>query len=293
MADLLVFGSGGQVGSHLMRLAAEGALHVEGPARPDADLDRPETIAAAIAASKAPVVVNAAAWTDVPGAERDEAAAIRANAEAPAVMAQACARASKVLIHISTDFVFDGEKTTPYVESDPVAPLNAYGRGKAAGERAVLETYGRALVVRTSWVFSAQGRNFVTAIRAAGDRPRLDVVEDEIGLPTPADDLAGFLLEAALALRDVPAGDPRFGLLHAPGGGAPVSRAEFARMILTSVGSSAEVVPVTAASRNDPVRRPANAVLHDGRLQRLWGRSLPDWRLGLARTLAELEEWGQ
>jgi dTDP-4-dehydrorhamnose reductase len=237
-------------------------------------------------------VINAAAWTDMDAVEQDAALATRINAEAPAAMAQACAELGAAFVHLSSDCVFDGSGAAPWRPEDPPAPLSAYGRSKVAGERAVFRRSalanggGRAVVLRTSWVFAAHGDNFVTRVlkRAEAGDP-LPVVADQIGGPTPARDLAAICLTVADHLagrRGVP------GLHHAAGAPA-VSRADFARAILEGAGlDPALVQPVPSRIVPRAAPRPANARLDGGSLAQAFGCLPPDWRAGLADVLSSL-----
>ena len=184
---LLVFGHTGQVASELRRLAPDATFL----GRSEADLTDPAACAARIADGAWDAVINAAAYTAVDKAEEDEATATRVNADAPAAMAQACAKVDIPFVHISTDYVFDGSGTAPWSPDDTPAPLGAYGRTKLAGERGITDAAGRHAILRTSWVFSAHGGNFVkTMLRLGTDRDALSIVADQVGGPTPADAIA-------------------------------------------------------------------------------------------------------
>ena len=282
--NVLVFGRTGQLGRALSALAPD---RVSVLGRKDADLRDPAVCAALIRSWRPVAVINAAAWTDMDGAEHNEALAMRINAEAPAAMAKTCAEAGIAFVHLSSDCVFDGSGQAPWRPEDTPAPLNTYGRSKWAGERAVLANGGgRAVVLRTSWVFSAHGENFVTRIlcRAAAGRP-LPVVGDQMGGPTPARDLAAICLTVADHLAGG-RGEP--GIHHAAGAPA-VSRADFARAILRGAGlDPALVQAVPTGSVPRPAPRPANARLDGGSLARAFGCPPPDWRAGLAEVLRGL-----
>ena len=190
---ILVTGGHGQLAS---ALAQHPDVTVVG--RPEFDFDRPETIDAAFAAAKPACVINAAAWTAVDAAETDPEGATRANCDGPAWLARLCAEAGIPLIHVSTDYVFDGDKGAPYVETDPTGPTGVYGSTKLAGEAAVLTACPRAIVVRTAWVYSATGKNFVRTMLTLGKtRDHLRVVADQRGCPTAAADLADIVLGIA------------------------------------------------------------------------------------------------
>ncbi|WP_425074094.1 dTDP-4-dehydrorhamnose reductase [Sagittula sp. S175] len=280
---ILVFGKSGQVATELAR---QGDVVCLG--RAEADLMQPGLAEAEIAAHAPTVVINASAWTAVDKAETEEAAALRLNAEAPAEMARACAAANEgrgiPFLHVSTDYVFAGTGDAPWAETDPVAPQNAYGRSKLAGEDAVRDAGGNSLILRTSWVFSAHGANFVkTMLRLAETRDTLTVVADQVGGPTPADDIARTLLACAEAM----AGGQRGGTYHYAG--APeTSWAGFAREIFVRAGRPVTVEDIPSSAFPTPAARPLNSRLDCARLAADFGITQPDWRRGLARVLEEL-----
>jgi dTDP-4-dehydrorhamnose reductase len=244
--------------------------------RPDFDLLSDEA-GDRVSAARPDVVVHAAAYTDVDGAERDQARAMAVNAEGTERVARGAAAAKARLIYVSTDYVFDGEKATPYLESDQPRPLSVYGRSKLEGERHALACCENTLVVRTSWLYGATGKNFVKTIaRLAGEKPELRVVSDQRGSPTCAWDLA-------LALRKVLAVDVR-GIAHATGSGA-CSWHEFASAIVKTVGLSTPVVPITTAEAARLAARPRNSVLANRVLAR-YGITLPPWQESLDRFLS-------
>ena len=276
----LVFGRSGQVALALGRLCP-GAVTLS---RAEADLSDPAACAAAVAARAGEVdaVINAAAWTAVDAAEAEEAAARVVNAAAPAAMARAAAAAGLPFLHVSTDYVFDGAGTAPFAPGDPTGPLGAYGRTKHAGERAVAAEGGRSAVLRTSWVFSADGANFLrTMLRLSESRDRLTVVGDQVGGPTPAEAIAAALLSMAGRL---PEGQ---GVWHFSG--APdVSWADFARAILAQAGRAVEVVDIATEDWPTPAPRPRNSRLDCTALERDFGIARPDWREAVARYVAQL-----
>jgi dTDP-4-dehydrorhamnose reductase len=215
---ILVTGGTGQVASELEK-AARIPVHRVG--RPDFDFDRPESIAACFKAAGPRLVINAAAYTAVDAAEGDLDAAFRANRDGPAELARLCVRAGVPLIHISTDYVFDGNKPDPYVETDPVAPQGAYGASKLAGEQAVLASGAHAIILRTAWVYAATGKNFVrTMLNAGRTRDRLTVVADQQGCPTSATDLAAAILAIADRIAAVGWQEQYGGVFHAAGTGS-------------------------------------------------------------------------
>lgn len=276
----LVFGKSGQVARELERLLPE-ARFLD---RAAADLSDPAACARAIRDSAAAVVINAAAWTAVDKAETEEAAATVINGAAPAAMARAAAERGIPFLHISTDYVFSGSGSAPWVETDPVAPPNAYGRSKLAGERGVQAAGGAWAILRTSWVFSAHGSNFVkTMLRLSETRDALSVVEDQIGGPTPAADIAAALVVMARAMV---AGQPG-GIYHF--GGSPwVSWADFAREIFAASGRKVTVTGIPTSAYPTPAVRPLNSRMECSALARDFGLAAPDWKAGLQRVLQDL-----
>ncbi len=281
---LLVIGRTGQVATELVRRAPPGTT-VTALSRAEADLLDPSGCAAAVARAEADAVVNAAAWTAVDKAEAEEAAAHLVNAEAPAAMARAAASKGIPIVQISTDYVFDGSGTRPWAPDDPTGPLGAYGRTKLAGEEGVRAAGGPHAILRTSWVFSAHGANFVkTMLRLSETRDHLTVVADQIGGPTPAAAIADACLAIAAALATDAA---RTGTYHFSG--APdVSWADFAREVfrLASRAVSIEDIPTTAYPT--PARRPANSRLDCTATEQAFGIARPDWRKGLGDVLHDL-----
>jgi dTDP-4-dehydrorhamnose reductase len=277
---LLVFGKTGQVARELQRIAPDA--HYLG--REEADLMDPAACAAAVIASDADAVINAAAWTAVDKAEAEEAAATVVNGDAPAAMARAAANKGIPFLHVSTDYVFDGAGDQPFAPDHPTAPLGAYGRSKLKGEAGVRAAGGQHLILRTSWVVSAHGTNFVkTMLRLGGERESLRVVADQIGGPTPAADIAGALVTAAKALRDgAPGGSHHFS------GRPDTSWADFARAIMAEAGLSCRIEDITTAEYPTPARRPLNSRLDCRAFTKAFGIPRPDWRAGLAMIVKEL-----
>jgi len=278
---ILVFGKTGQVATELQRLAEVVAL-----GRDEADLTQPDRCAAAIRDHAPDLVINAAAYTAVDRAQEEETLATVINGAAPGAMARACADLGIPFCHVSTDYVFDGSGTAPRQPSDPVAPCNAYGRSKLAGEEAVRAAGGQSAILRTSWVFSAHGNNFVrTMLRLSETRDALNVVEDQIGGPTPAADIAAALLTMGRAMLAGHAG----GLYHFSG--APdASWAEFAREIFARAGRATTVTGIPTSAYPTPAARPLNSRLDCGTLTAEFGIARPDWRDGVSRVLEHLEQ---
>ena len=282
---ILVFGKSGQVAQEIAR-AAPGALCL---GRDDADLTVPGAAADAIRRHGPTAVINAAAWTAVDAAEDERAAAHRLNADAPAEIAAAAAGIGAALVHISTDYVFDGTGERPWRPDDPTGPQSAYGETKLAGERAVAEAMGQGAwaVLRTSWVFSAHGGNFVkTMLRVGATRDRLGVVDDQTGGPTPAADIAA----ATLRIADALTSDPGLSGVYHFSGAPDVTWAGFARAIFGAAGMATAVDPIATADWPTPAARPANSRLDCSATKAAFGIDRPDWRTGLDAVLAELRE---
>ena len=280
---LLVFGQSGQVARELARrLPADMTATFLG--RDRADLSDPAACAAAIAAHEADAVINAAAWTAVDKAESEEAAALVINGDAPGAMARACVAKGMPFLHISTDYVFDGKGTAPFTPADPVAPQNAYGRSKLAGEIAVRDSGARHVILRTSWVVSAHGANFVkTMLRLGAERDSLNVVADQIGGPTPAAAIADALIAIARKMGQGASG----GTYHFSG--APdTSWADFARAIMAQAGLSCAINDIPSSAYPTPATRPLNSRMDCSTLTRDFGIPRPDWRAGLADIVQEL-----
>lgn len=288
---ILVTGGSGQLAQALAEAAGDRPLRVVG--RPDFDFDRIGALPRVLAEAKPTLVVNAAAYTAVDRAESDAAAAWRANRDGPAVLAAYCGAAGIPLIHVSTDFVFDGSKGAPYTEDDAPNPTSVYGASKLAGEQAVFAACPQAIVLRTSWVYAARGRNFVlTMLNLASTRDRLRVVADQRGCPTAAPDLA----DAILAIADTISREgwqPRFaGLFHAAGSGETTWHG-LASTAIARAGAYGQKQPeaveaITSAEFPTPVKRPADSRLDCGKLARVFGLRLPPWENALDRTLARI-----
>jgi dTDP-4-dehydrorhamnose reductase len=283
---VLVTGGTGQLAS---ALAASAGVPVVRVGRPDFDFEQPDSIAAALRSAAPSLVVNAAAYTAVDAAETDAEAAYRANRDGPALLARLCTEAGIPLIHISTDYVFDGSKGTPYVESDPVAPQSVYGASKLAGETAVLAGCAQAIVLRTSWVYAAVGRNFVlTMLNLAKTRDRLQVVADQFGCPTAAADLAAAILAVAMRIR-VEGWQQRFGgVFHAAGDGSTTWHGLACAVFEEAARHGSRIPrvdPTTTAEYPTKAKRPANSRLDCSKLAEVFDLRLPAWRPSLARTI--------
>ena len=279
---LLVFGKTGQVARELQCLAPRATYL----GRDEADLLNPAACAAAIAATNAEAIINAAAWTAVDKAETEEAAATTVNGDAPTAMAKAAAAKGIPFLHISTDYVFDGTGTQPFTPDHPTAPLGAYGRSKLAGELGVRAANGPHLILRTSWVVSAHGANFVkTMLRLGAERESLNVVADQIGGPTPAAAIAKALLTAADAMtQGAPGGTHHFA------GQPDTSWADFARAIMAEANLPCRINDIPTADYPTPAKRPLNSRLDCSAFTAAFGVPRPDWRQALPAIVKELTQ---
>ncbi|MFT4179526.1 MAG: dTDP-4-dehydrorhamnose reductase [Thermomonas sp.] len=290
---LLLLGGTGQVGRELRRsLPPLGEVIVATRSGVDADVaadfSDPAALAALVRELAPDVVVNAAAYTAVDRAETDADAAYRVNAEAPAAIAQACAEINALLVHYSTDYVFDGSGVRPYREDDATAPLGVYGASKLAGEQAIRDSGARHAILRTAWVYAAHGKNFLlTMLRLAGERDELRVVADQVGAPTPASWIADVTAEV------IRHGVARSGIWHLVADGE-TSWHGFAEAIMDEahalglLARMPRVLPITTADYPTPAQRPAYSVLDTVKLRGDFGIAPPHWRDGLRSTLQEL-----
>jgi len=278
---ILVFGKTGQVATELQRLGNVVAL-----GRDQADLSDPAACSNAIRAHAPRAVINAAAYTAVDRAEGEEVLASIINGDAPTAMAQACVDLGIPLIHISTDYVFAGTGDAPWQPDDPTAPQNAYGRSKLAGEIGIRDSGAVHAILRTSWVVSAHGANFVkTMLRLSDMHDALNIVADQIGAPTPARDIAAACLQIVEQLIADPS---KSGTYHYSG--APdVSWANFARASFELAGRAVTVTPIPTTDYPTPAKRPLNSRMECGATERAFGIPRPDWREGLNMILQELE----
>ncbi|WP_367160867.1 dTDP-4-dehydrorhamnose reductase [Kozakia baliensis] len=285
---ILVTGGNGQLATSLERLGQEKVIRV---GRPEFDFDRPDTIAATIEKYRPSAVVNAAAWTAVDLAETDIEGARRANETGPAELARACAQADIPLIHVSTDYVYAGDKGAPYVESDPVSPETVYGRTKANGEQAVLAANPKTIILRTSWVYAPHGKNFVkTMLNAGAKNPQLKVVGDQCGNPTSADDLAEAIL-SILAKLEAGWRVEYAGIYHASGTGETTWHG-LAVAALEEATKYGQAMPEVFAIRTQdwptPAKRPQDSRLDCTKLEQTLGVKLPHWRESITRTVRQI-----
>jgi len=279
--SLLVFGKTGQLASELQRLAPDAIFL----GRAQADQRKPQSCAAQVLAHDPAAVINAAAWTDVDGAETQEAAATLVNGDTPGELAKACAELGIPFIHVSTDYVFDGSGKKPWHPTEKTAPLNVYGRSKLAGEEAVFASGAVHAIFRTSWVVSSHGKNFVKTMLSLGaTRDKLTVVADQHGAPTPARDLAALCLQAVEVLKSDPT---KSGTYHFAGQ-PDTTWAGFAREIFAQAGLTTLVEDVPTSAFPRPAKRPSNSRLDCTTTEAAFGVKRPDWRIGLAEILKEL-----
>ena len=302
MIRVLVTGARGQVGAEVAR-ELEGRAEVLAHDRSTLDLANPAEIVARVRAARPDVIVNAAAYTAVDAAESDVDSAHAVNAAAPGVLAEEAKRANALLIHFSTDYVFDGRKGAPYVEADATHPLSVYGRTKLEGERAVAASGCRHLVLRTSWVYGARGKNFLlTMLRLGATRPELRVVDDQRGAPTSSRSLARLVHELldrdgdmdAIQRAEVDQLGAASGLYHATADGA-TTWFGFAAAIFDEAARQGRLaapaprlVAITTRDFPTPAKRPANSVLSSARLESEFGVRIPEWRRGLEETVSAL-----
>lgn len=288
---ILITGVGGQVGFELTR-SLQGLGNVVALDRAALDLTEPARIRAVVRELRPALIVNPAAYTAVDQAERDEDVAMRINAMAPGVLAEEAKAVGAALIHYSTDYVFDGTKTTPYLETDTPAPQNVYGRSKLEGERAIAAVGGAAIVLRTSWVYGARGRNFLlTMLRLATERSELKIVADQVGAPTWANTIAtmtAHVVAQAFATEDAAEWwAARSGVYHLTAGGE-TSWHGFASAIMerASLTTRPLVLPIPSSEYPTLAKRPANSRLSNEKLARAFGLVAPDWCDALELCLA-------
>lgn len=289
---ILLTGGSGQLGRELLRRTWPNGLGIDAPPREELNLDDPNVLSRRMRDHRYIAVVNAGAYTQVDMAERDVAAAWQVNAVAPAVLAAACAELGIPLVQISTDYVFDGAKSDPWLPGDPIRPLSMYGASKAAGELAVRASGARHAILRTAWVFSANGHNFVrTMLRLAKEREEIGVVSDQIGSPTAADDLAAAVQTVVLRLLDDP--DMPSGTWHMANS-SYASWYELAEEIFSQAARHGMKAPRLKAIATEayptPAPRPANSRLDMTTLEADLGIHMPPWREAVKRIVDEILE---
>jgi len=289
VTHVLVFGSRGQLAQELKRAEWKEGTTLTFLGRADADLSAPQTLAPIVEQARPDAIVIAAAYTAVDKAESEEALATAVNAKGPAAISAAAAAWDVPVIYVSTDYIFDGNKEGWYDEADKPSPLSAYGRSKLAGEERVRSANPRHLILRTSWVYSAHGSNFVrTMIRLAASRDAVDVVEDQFGCPTAAADLAQAISRVLPALLDPAA---RFGTYHLAGA-SDTTWHGFAEGVFTALAQRGMSRPQNLAIKTSayptPARRPMNSRLLSAHFRDIYGVSLPPWEESLPKVLNEL-----
>ncbi len=284
---VLVVGKSGQIASALAELNGSSTIEYACVGRPTLDLTKEQSLKEGIARHSPALVVNAGAWTAVDLAESDADSAFDLNAEGSARLARCCRIAGIPLIHLSTDYVFDGRSTRPYRETDPVNPLNAYGRSKEAGERAVRSEIEEHLILRLSWIFSETHKNFVTTIlRLAGGSAAIDVVNDQTGTPSFASDIAGAI---ELIAERILLGTVTWGTFHIANAGHTTryeQAREIVRLTARQGGMGPDVRPIPTPD-TEGARRPRYSVLDTKLASDVFGVNLPSWQHALARCIAQ------
>lgn len=288
--QLLVLGRTGQVATELQKLALPSGFTLEAWGRDRIDLCDPAKAAALVAAHRPAVLINAAAYTLVDKAETEPLAALVINRDSPAAISRACESLGIPYIHISTDYVFDGDKPTPYVETDQRNPKNIYGRSKSEGEDAVISSGARTAIIRTSWVYAAHGANFLRSmLRLAQSHDEIRVVSDQLGRPTWANDVAATVLDIAVRARL--GDDDALGVFHYSGAG-DASWADFATEIFASASrrglKSSRVKHITTAEYPTAARRPMNSRLDTSKIEQRLHIFPRDWREACDLCLSEL-----
>lgn len=292
MARIFVAGGSGQVALSLIELAAAQGIELMAAGRPDFDLSDPIGMRAQIEQYQPTAIINAAAYTAVDAAEEDEEKATMINGAGAGALASIAADLCVPFLHISTDYVFDGTKDGPYMESDPVAPQGAYGRSKLAGEEAVMAANPNAMIFRTAWVYSPFGNNFVkTMLRLAASRDELGIVADQVGNPTSALDIASALLTVLANLGDHPDPSEIAGIYNLAGTGT-TSWHGFAAQIFAEGGRHGHKIPtanaITTAEFPTPAKRPANSRLNCNKLEQTFDIRLPSWQESTAACVKRL-----
>ena len=289
---ILVTGATGQLGSELMRRAPRFEVTAEGLSSQQLDITDARAVRKAVLESEAAVVVNAAAYTAVDKAESEEARAFAVNRDGTANLAAACAETDIPFIHVSTDYVFDGSKASPYTEMDPVHPVSVYGASKEAGEQALRDTWPRHIILRTAWVYSVFGNNFVkTMLRLARERDSLRVVADQRGCPTAAGDIAEAILSVVQRIKI--GAEVEWGTYHYCGAGSTTWHGfaeAIVQMAAPALGRKVPVIPITTADYPTPAKRPVNSVLDCSKIRDRLGIQPRPWRESLQEVVAELLE---
>jgi dTDP-4-dehydrorhamnose reductase len=286
---ILILGGQGQLGTELAKMAEAAEIPVTAVGHAEVDVADPKTIARAVARYRPTLIVNAAAYNNVDRAESQVAAAQRTNALGASVAASAAKRAGIPIIHISTDYVFDGEKTGAYVEDDPIGPLSVYGRTKAAGEEGVRNGHPQHLILRTSWLFGVYGTNFVkNVIRQAAEKDRLGFVAAQRGSPTATEDLAHAILLVAKAIE---ARAEPWGTYHVSGNGATSRHALATFIVAEQARFTGRTPPVDVIPVPEPpaaARRPINSALDSSKFETMFGYRPREWQEAVERVIADI-----
>ena len=290
---ILLAGKDGQVGWELQQTLAPLG-EVVACDRATLDLTNPDQIVSVVRAVKPEVIVNAAAYTAVDQAESEPELAFAVNAKAPGILAEEAKRLGALLVHYSTDYIFDGTKTSPYVEDDEPGPLSCYGRTKLAGERAILATGSANLIFRTGWVYGLRGRNFLlTMLRLGREKSEIRVVNDQVGAPTwcrmIAEATGRVLSQTAISGRGSP---EKYGIYHLTAGGQTswhgFAERIFATFSLPEQAGAPRLIPIPSSAYPLPAKRPPYSVLSNAAFAREWGSALPDWQTGLGACRARM-----
>lgn len=288
---ILVTGASGQLGHALAQRLAIRSTEYNAVQRPDFDFEKPETIKTCFEKAKPDFVINAAAYTAVDKAETEQEAARAGNHTGPLRLAQLCAAVDIPFIHVSTDYVFDGNKGSPYLETDPTSPTGIYGATKRDGEEAIMASGAKAIILRTAWVYADHGKNFAKTMLSAGRKmPTLRVVADQRGTPTAAGDLADAILQIINQISKTGWLPEYRGIFHATNTGETTWYG-FACTIFEEAAKYGyhppEVLPITTTDWPTPTRRPPDSRLDCTKLQKIFGVTLPDWHKTLAGILAQ------
>jgi dTDP-4-dehydrorhamnose reductase len=284
----LILGANGQVGTELQRSFAD-AGEVIACDRQRADLSQPETLRDLVREIRPDVILNAAAYTAVDRAESEPELATIINRDAPRVLAEEALKLNALLLHYSTDYVFDGTKPSPWVETDGTNPLSVYGKSKLEGEQAIQQAGGRHLIFRTSWVYGPHGKNFLfTMLRLGKERDQLRIVDDQFGAPTSSIAIAD--ATRAIANKALTTNVP-LGIYHMTCG-EETTWCRFAQEIFSqqSTGKSPQVIPIPSSEYPTPAQRPSNSVLSNEKLKSVFGVELPDWKKALKVVSASLQQ---
>jgi dTDP-4-dehydrorhamnose reductase len=289
---IAVTGRRGQVVESLLERAGSAGVDIVTVARPEADLARPDDVIAALLNLRPDAIVSAAAYTGVDLAESEPALAYTVNEAGAGAVARAAAQLGVPIVHLSTDYVFDGSLERPYSEDDPTGPVGVYGKSKLAGEKTIAATTPNHAILRTAWVYSSFGKNFArTMLMLASKRDEVSVVSDQHGTPTNASDIADGIITVARNLVTSPDNPSLRGVFHMTGSGE-ANWAEFAQSIfvasLAAGGPAARVIPIPSSAYPTPAKRPVNSRLNNDKLARFHGLRLPDWRNSLHATVARL-----